>query len=151
MAVGGTRLRLRNVGCAMLAQLLVAGCVMLAVPDGWEVAVQNESGTGLVAEVQVIGAEGTISRFYPVEAGALIVVDTVGHNNGPPYALVMRDRSCNEVATIRSRMDEGALIVVPEAGPPEVESGREADTYRPGSDLDYGETTCELGAAQLEN
>jgi hypothetical protein len=121
----------------------------LPATGSFEVALENQSSLARIAMVELLVQGQVVPRYFVSDARTMTVLDTVGHDNGPPEAVVIFDESCAELERVDRDFQLGALIILTSDGGTHVELGRESTTHRTGIDQDYGESSCEAAAAAL--
>jgi hypothetical protein len=120
-----------------------AGCIgLLAFDPGVETVVVNETPVPVVVEV----IDSVNARYFPVEPGMSVVVDTVGEVNSPPERLAVRDQLCSVGLPIEADFSHGGIVTVGSALPPTFAPGRRGSGVYPEHS---GFSTCELAAATI--
>ncbi len=130
---------------ATLISVVACGIVTIGPPTGPTIAVKNDSGVGLVASAD----DGHGPRFFAIDAGTQVTVDTTGHENPPTDSVILYDAACNQTQVVRDDFLSGALISVAGSGTVSVQSPYVLAEDRPMADFRYGEDTCTAAAAKL--
>jgi hypothetical protein len=130
---------------ATLISVVACGIFTIGPPSGPTIAVKNDSGVGFVASED----DGYGRRFFAIDAGTQVTVDTTGHENPPTDSVVLYDAACNQTQVVRDDFLSGALITVAAGGAVSVHTPYVFAENRPGADFTYGEDTCAAAAAKL--